>query len=113
MLQRGRFICRNRLRLPVVRQRVARRSKRRLRGGHKNGGDTVIARGYASVSGLALDADGDVVLAGGGNNGATPTPSALESCPGYGYTGFVAKLSGSSGAVEFLTNFGCEQSYRS
>ncbi len=66
--------------------------------------------GYASVSGLALDADGDVVLAGGGNNGATPTPSALESCPGYGYTGFVAKLSGSSGAVEFLTNFGCEQS---
>jgi uncharacterized protein (TIGR03437 family) len=59
---------------------------------------------------LALDSSGDVVIVGTATNGVYPTTGAAQSCGSAAPTGgFVAKLSGSSGAMQFLTAFGCQE----
>jgi len=54
---------------------------------------------------LALDGSGDAVIVGSAVHGAYESAGAPQSCDETG--GFVAKLSGSSGAIQFLTYFGC------
>ena len=56
---------------------------------------------------LALDGSGNVVVAGSATHGAYESAGAVQSCDESG--GFVAKLSGSSGARQFLTYFGCSE----
>jgi len=58
-----------------------------------------------SATSLALNSSGDVVVVGGGT-ASSPPAGALQSCAS-GAGGFVAKLAGASGALDFFTNFGC------
>ncbi len=58
--------------------------------------------GYA----LALDGSGNAVIVGSAVTGAYPSADAVQSCNASG--GFVAKVSGSSGAIQFLSYFGCK-----
>lgn len=59
---------------------------------------------------LALDSSGDVVIVGTATNGVYPTAGVVQTCGSAAPSGgFVAKLSGSSGAMRFLTAFGCQE----
>jgi uncharacterized protein (TIGR03437 family) len=63
-----------------------------------------------NVSALALDSSGDVIMVGSSQYGAAATAGAAQSCGSAAPSGgFVAKFSGSSGAMQFLTAFGCRQ----
>lgn len=70
--------------------------------------------GYQEISALALDGGGNVVVAGVAVNGAIETAGTVQPCfsahnemVSETVGGFVGKLSGSNGAVQFLTGFGC------
>jgi uncharacterized protein (TIGR03437 family) len=64
--------------------------------------------GSQSIRALALDSSGNPVVAGRAHWGEPATTGAASSCADANATGgFVAKLSGSSGAIQFLTYFGC------
>jgi uncharacterized protein (TIGR03437 family) len=68
--------------------------------------DTLAGLGEYSESATSLAlSSGDVVVVGGGT-ASSPPAGALQSCAG-GAGGFVAKLAGASGALDFFTNFGC------
>jgi uncharacterized protein (TIGR03437 family) len=57
---------------------------------------------------MTVDGNGDMVIVGSASNGVYESAGAVQSCgdaPPSG--GFVAKFSGSSGAMQFLTAFGC------
>jgi hypothetical protein len=65
--------------------------------------------GSQYIDALALDGSGAVVVAGTAYWGSAATAGALQSCDGVNPSGgFIAKLSGLSGAIQFLTYFGCE-----
>jgi uncharacterized protein (TIGR03437 family) len=68
------------------------------------------------ISALALDGSGNVLVVGVAENGAVGTAGTVQPCFGPNNEivsvivgGFIGKLSGSSGAVQFLTGFGCEE----
>lgn len=57
----------------------------------------------------ALDGSGNFVIVGS-SSGVYPSAGAAQSCGNSGpFGGFVAKLSGTSGALQFLTAFGCRE----
>jgi uncharacterized protein (TIGR03437 family) len=66
------------------------------------------ADGDETVAGLAFDSSGNVVAVGNASTGPSATTGAVQSCDSTTSSGgFVAKLSGPSGAIQFLTYFGC------
>jgi uncharacterized protein (TIGR03437 family) len=66
------------------------------------------AYGGETVAGLAFDSSDNVVAVGNAWTGLSATAGAVQSCDSTTSSGgFVAKLSGSSGAIQFLTYFGC------
>jgi uncharacterized protein (TIGR03437 family) len=64
--------------------------------------------GQQYIRRLTLDGSGNAVVVGNATWGDAASAGALQSCDSFTPSGgFVAKLSGSSGAVQFLTYFGC------
>ena len=82
-----------------------------------NEADPDLPNGLSSsqtINALALDSSGNVIAAGTAADGANGTPGTVQPCftssslsTGNFHAGFVVKLSSSSGALQFLTGFGC------
>ena len=62
--------------------------------------------GVLNIGSAALDGSGDIVVSGSGWYSSSTTAGAISMCSGSP-GGFVGKLSGSTGAIQFLTNYGC------
>jgi uncharacterized protein (TIGR03437 family) len=64
--------------------------------------------GYEDPLAFAVDDNGNVVVVGVALWGEAASAGAVQSCDSSTQTGgFVAKLSGSNGSIQFLTYFGC------